>query len=836
MVAELPSSSARLLGRDDEIANVIELFGGSDVRVVTITGVGGVGKTQLALEVARRIGAELRDGAVFVDLAGVNDPTTVPAAVATALDVGRSGADEPAVALQRALAPRQLLLVLDNFEQVLAAGDLPVGLIGACPDLRILITSRAPLRVRAERVFRLAPLPVPIRAQDADVAVLQQVASVELFCERAAAIRFDFQLGADNVEAVAEICRVVDGVPLAIELAAARVNLLSPAVLLERFTGSTASLDALGRGANDLPARQRTMRATIAWSYDRLAPVEQLLLRRLSIFDGDCSLEAIESVCAGDPGNGDDVVDGGALLDALAALVDLHLVEPVTGVAEEARFRMLLAIREFGREQLGADVDALRARHAEYFAGLVEQAATALETRAARAWAARLEHELVEIRAALRHFVDTDDVVTGLRTVISAGRFWLDDGHIPEGRRWLAELLGRVAPETLPPRERAAALMWTAGLASDDHPVLAARGQSTIITQLEEAVALARAVPDEQLELEASSFLIRLHRADEGDLEPRLSWAEACIVRAQQANRWRLAELELATALLAHWAGHHERAAVLATEARALADELGNERLAIEAAVVLRFMTPGTSLDRTAPVIAELVPRAEAMGDKRALAWLYPSAAWQAMQAGGVADAARWFVASLELSRDAGYWLAGALAMIGAQAVANQTGRPDVLARFSGVLTPELPRLRRSMPPAGFRLWQERTAAVREALGEDVFAAAFRDGAGLRWDDAIDEAIAICRTATATDPSDQPLTERSRRQPHRAWDLELTERELDVLRLIAAGRTNKDVAAELGITTKTVMHHSVAIYRKLGVRGRAEATAHAYRTNLIAAS
>ena len=832
---DVPWPGTALLGRDHEVANVAELVRAGDVRLVTITGPGGVGKTRLALEVARRVGAELPDGAVFVDLAGVKDPQAVAATIAGRLEVGQSGTDEPAVALRRALARRELLLVLDNFEQVLAAADVPVRLVESCPGLCVLVTSRAPLRVRAERVFRLAALPVPIRASSSDVAALRQFASVELFCARAAAIRPDFQLDHDNAAVIAGICRALDGLPLAIELAAARISHLQPAVLLERLVTplSNAPLDTLGRGASDLPARQRTMRDTIAWSYELLSPLEQRLLCRLSIFDGDSSLEAIEAVCS-EPepeGGGDAGLDGASRLDALAALVDLHLVEPDDRVPDEARFGMLVTIREFGREQLvdAAQLRALRSRHAQFYATLVEQAAVALQSPDARTWARRLEGELVELRAALRHFVEVDDVVGGLRMVTGAGRFWLNDGHVAEGRHWLVELLSRVPQELIPMPERASALMWTARLAMDDLPSAESTARSTIRTQLDQALTLARSIPDEQLELEALLHLTHLGTPDDDDLEHTLKLAEHGIARAQLVNRWRLAELSLTAALLAHWAGHRERAAVLTADSRALADELGNERLAIEARLTLSFTTPGTTLAAIAPVLSDIVPRAEALGDKRVLSWLYPAAGSESLAAHRVVDAARWFHASLEIARDAGYWYAGALGMMGTQAVAYLRGRPEAAARLYGVLAPQMPSVRRRTPPASVRAWEGLITAVRAALGDDAFDAAVRDGASTAWDDAVNEAITICQ-GEMEQPDEPPST---RSQPHRAWDLELTDRELDVLRHIAAGGTNKDVAAALGIRAKTVMHHSVAIYRKLGVRGRAEATAYAYRHNLI---
>ena len=835
VIVDVPSSGTPLFGRADEVENVAALLQGGGVRLVTITGPGGVGKTRLAIEVALRVGVDLGDGAVFVDLAGVSDPGEVAAAVAGTLGVGQSGVDEPVLALRRALAQREVLLVLDNFEQVLAAAHVPVGLVERCPDLLVLVTSRAPLRVRAERVFRLAALPVPIRSSDCAVAEASEFASVELFCERASAIRPDFRLGDDNVAAIAGICRAVDGLPLAVELAAARVNHLKPAVLVERLaTGeSSAPLDTLTRGASDLPARQRTMRDTIAWSYDLLSPHEQRLLRRMAIFDGDCSLDAIEFVCSDTPSDeaGAVALAGTALLDALAALVDLHLVEPDDRSSEEARFGMLVTIREFGREQLAdaGEQDAVQSRHAHYYATLVDEAAVALNSPAEREWLLRLGRENVEIRAALRHFLATNRFADGLRLAAGMGGFWLYGGHIAEGRQWLGQLLGRSTDGLLRERDRAAALMWSARLAIDDTGLGEPANAVTALGQLDDALALARSVGDGSLELQVLSCLATIVSPHDPP-ERAVARADEGLTRcAELGERWWLPELLNRAARMAQQTADRERAAVLAAEANSLADELGNDRLSIESRITLAFVAPGTAHAGAAPLFADIVPPAEELGYMRILTRLYPAAGLEALAAGRVTDAARWLGVSLELARDSGYWHAGAFGMMGTQELAYVCGQWEAAARLYGALSPRFAVLRRGTPPESRDTWDGIIAAVHDSMGDDAFDSAVRDGSLLSWDAALNEAITICHGHT--EAPREPQQARSR--PHQHYELELTERELGVLHLIAAGGTNKDVASALGIRAKTVMHHSVAIYRKLGVRGRAEATAYAYRNNLI---
>jgi DNA-binding CsgD family transcriptional regulator len=491
---------------------------------------------------------------------------------------------------------------------------------------------------------------------------------------------------------------------------------------------------------------------------------------------------------------------------------------------------MLATIREFGREQLAMDGEyqVVRSRHAAYYAALVDETAAAWESPAEQTAAQQLEREFIEIRVALRHFLETGDAASGRRMVTKAGPFWLGQGHVAEGRQWIDAFLASETPECIPLPERARALMLRARLAMDELGTEDPAARSVIRTQLEEARALARSIDDEQLELEALVHLTQI-LANDHDVERSLALAEEGIALAEQSNRWRLAELYLHTSLLAHWTGDRERATALAVGAGALADELGNERLSIEARLTLSLTAPPTSLVHGVRPLADYVSRAEMLGDQRILSWLYPAVASEALDAGRVTDAARWFRASLEMDRDSGYWHRGAFGMVGAQGLASMRGHLEEVARLHGALSLHLDALRRAAPPDYVRDWEDFVAAIRDSMGHDAFDAAMRDGTARSWDEAVAEAVAIC-DREIDEPS---ATQEPRSRPHAAYDLELTARELDVLRLIAVGGTNKDVAAALGIRPKTVMHHSMAIYRKLGVRGRAEASAYAYRNNLV---
>ncbi|HZQ34769.1 MAG TPA: AAA family ATPase, partial [Dehalococcoidia bacterium] len=338
----LPIALTSFLGRDQELSDLAELLG--NARLVTLTGPGGTGKTRLALQLAAAQTAAFPDGVFFVDLAPLRDPALVPAAVAQAL--GIQGFAELPVrdSVLRFVREKRLLLLLDNFEHLLAAAEFAGELLQAGPAVTLLVTSRAPLRVNGEQEFPVAPLPVP-EAESQAAAVLAQSPAVQLFVQRARAVRPDFSLAEENAAAVAAICVRLDGLPLAIELAAAWVRVLPPAALLERLA---QRLPLLTGGRRDLPARQQTLRAAIAWSYDGLAPAEQRLFRRLGVFAGGCTLKLAEAVCNAEGDLGIDMLDG------VSSLVEKSLLREHEDVAGEPRYRMLATIREFALDALEA--------------------------------------------------------------------------------------------------------------------------------------------------------------------------------------------------------------------------------------------------------------------------------------------------------------------------------------------------------------------------------------------------------------------------------------------------------------------------------------------------
>jgi predicted ATPase len=381
--APLPVPRSALIDRQQEVALVRELLQHEDVGPVTLTGPGGVGKTRLAIQVATDLASQFADGVAFISLASLKDPQLVELTIARALGVSEANGQAIDERLLEFLRPRALLLLLDNFEHLLAAAPLATQALDAAQRLKLLVTSREPLRVRDERVVPVLPLAAPAAPPLPDLDRLSQVPAVTLFVELVREVKPNFALTADNAQAIAEICRRLDGLPLALELAAARSTVLPPEALLARLEHS---LPLLTHGARDVPERQQTLRNTIAWSYDLLEESDKALFRRLAVFSGGFTLEAVQAVCvfdAGETSSPREVDDDGAVLEQLGQLLEKSLVQPQQGTGGEPRFSMLETIHEYATEQLVASGEAAtaQARHADYFLRVALEADTSMVRR-----------------------------------------------------------------------------------------------------------------------------------------------------------------------------------------------------------------------------------------------------------------------------------------------------------------------------------------------------------------------------------------------------------------------------------------------------------------------
>lgn len=828
----LPPRPTPLLGREAELAAVRGLLLEAGPRLVTLAGPPGTGKTRLAVEVASTLLGAFAHGAWFVDLAPISDPVLVVPAIAAALGVP-AGEQPPRERLRAHLPGRQLLLVLDNFEQVLEAAPEVGELLGACPELRVLATSREPLRLRWEQVFPVPELGLPDLEALPEPALLAEVSSVALFVARARAIQPRFELNEENAPAVAELCVRLDGLPLAIELAAARIDVLPPTALLARLG---QRLDLLVSSGRDQPARHRTLRAAIAWSYDLLDPAEQRLFRCLGAFVGGCTLEALEAVC----GDGGTARQGSAsrgplsrcpavplsVLAGLASLIGKSLVRPAGSDEAAPRYFMLETIREYAAEQLAAsdELEAVRGRHAAFFL----ERAEAIEVEAINshrvgrveglAW---LGPEQDNLRAALRWAIDRGAAETALRLGAALTPFWDQHGDVGEGRRWLNEALA-LAGETAPAM-RAAALEAAAYLATRGTELIAAT------ELLEEVLALRRQLGDQRGALACllSLGMVLREAADPSSFDRAMVCYEEALALAQELGdaASRVGSLQ-GLAYLKVCLGDYSEARRLLEESLALAREVGDPSAVFLSLSGLLSTALGQDEDREAETLAQqLLALAQELGQRFVVLYVVSVQAILADRRGEHEQAAALLRDCLVAYQQAGARNKALGLLEAAAGPLLARGQPHAAARLLGTSQAGLEALGVRRVAYRSTISARSVAAARAALGEVAFAAAYAEGSALSLEQAVEEALGLLEPqpeappdGTVAAPASGPiLAERPTDGPA----VDLTPREREIAALIARGLTNHQIADELVLSVRTVERHVENLYQKLGVSGRA---------------
>jgi predicted ATPase/DNA-binding CsgD family transcriptional regulator len=786
-----------LLGRQPELTHVCALLHRPEVRLLTLTGPGGSGKTRLAFAVADDL-LEQRvvDEALLVDLSAIVDPSLVLSTIGDALGVRELPGQGLLDSVRLSLRHRRVLLLVDNFEQVLAAAPETLApLLASCPDLKLLVTSREPVHLRWEQEFPLAPLRTPTLAPPPALDELAAIPSVSLFVDRAHAARPDFRLTAANAAAVAEICVRLDGLPLAIELAAAQVRLLSPESIRVRLD---TPFDLLVGGPLDAPLRHRTLRQAIDWSVSLLPDAERALFRQLGVFAGGSSLRSI-AVVAGEQ----------AAQNGMSHLVQASLVTACDDGGER-RFRLLDTLRAYALEQLTAsdELAEARGRHAEHFLALAETAEPQLTGPDQQTWLGRLRGERDNLREAVRWLVDDVGGEAGLRITSALWRFWEGMGSATEGQRWLEAALDQGQDASLALRARA--LVRACSLARQ-------RGEYARAEELGEASRSLREQIGDRRGVASSIQNVGLVAEQRGDLARASELYAASHAIFEALNDWRGVAASLNNiGNIACALGEFARATQLAERAREIYRRLGNtEALASSVANIGRAAGYMGDLALAEQLVSESLSVFQQLDNRPSIALQLANLSFVAFKRGLLELATDRAHQSLriygelgERSRDVA-WVLQTLAAVELESGAIE--RAACWLSVSDGMTRALGVRRAALEEEAFASMRVRLVA---ALGATRLARIWANGRELPLREVVDLALAPVAPVEPVEPV-EPLEDNVVRAG-------LTRREREVAGLVAHGLTNREIAEKLVISERTAEGHVERIRDKLGVRSRTQ--------------